>query len=63
MLAAARMQNAKNRLSAKGRILDELFRVKQRIEQMPDNDYCELMKRLLGKMCADRTGRSHRWEK
>jgi V/A-type H+-transporting ATPase subunit E len=50
MLAAARMQNGKDILSAKGRILDELFdRVKQRIEQLPDNDYLELMKRLLQK--------------
>lgn len=50
MLAAARMQNAKDILAAKGRILDELFAmVKQRIEQMPDNEYLELMKRLLQK--------------
>jgi V/A-type H+-transporting ATPase subunit E len=50
MLAAARMQNVKDILSAKGRILDELFdRVKQRIEQLPDNEYLELMKRLLAK--------------
>jgi V/A-type H+-transporting ATPase subunit E len=50
MMAAARMQNAKNALSARGQILDELFdRVKQRIEQLPDNEYLELMKRLLGK--------------
>jgi V/A-type H+/Na+-transporting ATPase subunit E len=50
MLAASRMQNAKDILSAKGRILDELFaRVKQRVEQLPDNEYLELMKRLLQK--------------
>jgi V/A-type H+-transporting ATPase subunit E len=55
MLAASRMQNARNLLSARGRILDELFsRVKQRVEQLPDNEYLELMKRLLGK-CV-RTG-------
>jgi V/A-type H+-transporting ATPase subunit E len=50
MLAAARMQNAKKLLAAKDQILDELFaRVKQRIEQLPDNEYLELMKRLLVK--------------
>lgn len=50
MLAAARMQNARELLAAKARILDELFaRVKQRIEQMPDHDYLELMRRLLHK--------------
>jgi V/A-type H+-transporting ATPase subunit E len=55
MLAAARMQNAKDLLAAKGQILDELFaRVKQRVEQMPDNEYLELMKRFLQK--AVRTG-------
>jgi V/A-type H+/Na+-transporting ATPase subunit E len=50
MLAAARMQNARDLLAVKGCILDELFgRVKQRIEQMPDNEYLELMKRQLQK--------------
>jgi V/A-type H+-transporting ATPase subunit E len=50
ILAAARMKNAKDILAAKGRILDELFaRVKQRIEHLPDNEYLELMKRLLQK--------------
>ncbi|HML73839.1 MAG TPA: V-type ATP synthase subunit E [Anaerohalosphaeraceae bacterium] len=50
MLAAARMQNARELLAAKGQVLDELFaRVKQRIEQMPDGEYLELMKRLLHK--------------
>jgi V/A-type H+-transporting ATPase subunit E len=50
MLAAARMQNAKNLLAARGQILDELFgRIKQRIEQLPDNEYLELMKKLLTK--------------
>ncbi|MBN2513679.1 MAG: V-type ATP synthase subunit E [Sedimentisphaerales bacterium] len=50
MLAAARMQNARELLAAKGQVLDELFsRVKQRIEQMPDGEYLELMKRLIHK--------------
>ncbi|MEN6307956.1 MAG: V-type ATP synthase subunit E [Anaerohalosphaeraceae bacterium] len=50
MLAAARMQNARELLAAKGQVLDELFaRVKQRIEQMPDHDYLELMRRLIHK--------------
>jgi len=50
MLAAARMQNARELLAAKAQVLDELFaRVKQRIEQMPDGEYLELMKRLLHK--------------
>jgi V/A-type H+-transporting ATPase subunit E len=50
MLAAARMQNGRQLLGTKGQILDELFaRVKQRIEQMPDNEYLELSKRLLNK--------------
>jgi V/A-type H+-transporting ATPase subunit E len=55
MLAASRMQSAKDLLAAKGQILDELFgRVKQRVEQLPDNEYLELMKRLMQK--AVRTG-------
>lgn len=50
MLAAARMQNARELLAAKGQVLDELFaRAKQRIEQMPDGEYLELMKRLIHK--------------
>jgi V/A-type H+-transporting ATPase subunit E len=50
MLAASRMQNGKNILAAKGQILDELFsRARQRIEQLPDKDYLELMKKLLAK--------------
>lgn len=50
MMAAARMQNTKDLLSTKGRILDELFgRIKQRIEHLPDNEYLELIKRLLAK--------------
>lgn len=50
MLAAARMQNARDLLAAKGQILDELFvRVKQGIEQLSDNEYLELIKRLLQK--------------
>jgi V/A-type H+/Na+-transporting ATPase subunit E len=55
MLAAARMLNAKEMLAAKGAILNELFTtVKQRIEQMPEADYLELMKRLIHK--SVRTG-------
>jgi len=54
MLAAARMQNAKNLLAVKGRILDELFaRVKQHVEKLSDNEYLELMKRLLQKAVQD----------
>lgn len=50
LLAAARMQNARDLLAAKRQILDELFdRVKQRLEHLPDNEYLELMKRLLQK--------------
>lgn len=48
MLASARMQNARQLLSTKGQILDELFaRIKTRIEQMPDGDYLELIKKML----------------
>lgn len=50
MLAAARMQNARQLLSTKGQILDELFgRIKKRIDQMPDNEYLELIKKMLFK--------------
>jgi V/A-type H+-transporting ATPase subunit E len=50
MLAAARMQNSRQLLATKGQILDELFaKVKDRIEKLPDNDYLELMKKLLHK--------------
>jgi V/A-type H+-transporting ATPase subunit E len=50
MLAAARMQNGRQLLGTKGRILDELFaRAKQQIEKLPDNEYLELIKRLLQK--------------
>ncbi|MBM4103645.1 MAG: hypothetical protein FJ263_06270 [Planctomycetes bacterium] len=50
LLAAVRMQNGRQILAARGQILDELFgRVKQRIEQMPDNEYLDLMKKLLVK--------------
>lgn len=50
MLAAARMQNARHLLETKGQILDDVFtRVKNRIEQMPDNEYLKLIKHLLQK--------------
>lgn len=50
MLATARMQNSRQMLAAKGQVLDELFaKVKDRIEKLPDNDYLELMKKLLHK--------------
>jgi len=50
LLAAARMQNGRQILAAKGQILDQLFaRVKERIEKLPDNEYLDLIRKLLHK--------------
>ncbi len=48
LLAAARMQIAKDFLGEKRKILDEVFaRAKAQLENLPDDDYCSLMTRLM----------------
>jgi V/A-type H+-transporting ATPase subunit E len=48
ILAAARMEAAKEYLAEKTRILDEVFkRVRERLGQLPDNEYRDLMARLM----------------
>jgi V/A-type H+-transporting ATPase subunit E len=48
MLAAARMDNARALLAAKGELLNEVFkRAEQRIVQMPDDAYRALMVKLM----------------
>jgi len=46
--AAARMDAAKEYLAEKSRILDEVFeRARQRLGELPDNEYRDLMARLM----------------
>lgn len=48
ILAAARMDAAKEYLAEKSRILDEVFeRARQRLGELPDNEYRDLMARLM----------------
>jgi len=48
ILAQARMEAAKAYLAEKASILDEVFaRAKQRLAELPDNEYRELMARLM----------------
>ncbi len=48
ILAQARMEAAKAHLAEKASILDEVFaRAKQRLAELPDNEYRELMARLM----------------
>ncbi len=48
ILAAARMEAAKDYLAEKTRILDEVFQqARGRVEQLPDNEYRDLMARLM----------------
>jgi V/A-type H+-transporting ATPase subunit E len=48
VLAGARMANAKDYLAQKAALLDEVFtRAKQRVQQLPDHEYRELMIRLM----------------
>ncbi len=50
MLAAARMRQAKQVLSAKADILDEVFaRAEERLRRLPDQDYRSLMTELMKK--------------
>lgn len=55
ILAAARMQIAKDRLAEKARILDELFeQAEKKLKEMPDEEFFELMTRLM--LAAVETG-------
>ncbi len=48
LLAAARMDIAKQLLTEKRKILDEVFdQARQRLENLPDEQYCKLMTRLM----------------
>jgi V/A-type H+-transporting ATPase subunit E len=48
ILAAARMEAAQEYLAEKTRILDEVFQqARQRLGQLPDNEYRDLMARLM----------------
>lgn len=48
LLAAARMDIAKEYLAEKRKILDEIFvRARQQLQNLPDEDYCGLMTRLM----------------
>jgi V/A-type H+-transporting ATPase subunit E len=48
LLAAARMDSAKQLLAEKRKILDEVFaQVRKQIENLSDEQYCELMARLM----------------
>ncbi len=48
ILAAARMQAAQEYLAEKTRVLDSVFeQAEKRLLQLPDNEYRELMKRLM----------------
>ncbi len=48
ILAAARMDIAKQLLAEKGKILDEVFeQVQKRLKKLPDKDYCALMTKLI----------------
>ncbi|MBN1361595.1 MAG: V-type ATP synthase subunit E [Sedimentisphaerales bacterium] len=48
ILAAARMEAAQEYLAEKTRILDEVFaQARRRLEQLPDNEYRDLMARLM----------------
>lgn len=55
ILAAARMQIAKDRLAEKARILDEVFEQAQKqLNELPDEEFFELMTRLM--LAAVETG-------
>ncbi len=55
MLAAARMQIAKDRLAEKARILDEVFEQAQKqLKELPDEEFFELMTQLM--LAAVETG-------
>ena len=48
LLAAARMQNAKDFLGEKMKILDEIFgRAQAQLGKLPDEKYCSMMRRLM----------------
>ncbi len=48
LLAAARMQIAKEYLAEKRRILDDVFeQARERLRNLPDEEYCGLMKQLM----------------
>jgi V/A-type H+-transporting ATPase subunit E len=48
MLAAARMEAAKEYLQEKNNILDQVFeKALEKIEKLPDDDYLQLMKKLM----------------
>jgi len=48
ILASARMDAAKQKLAEKRKIIDKVFeQAKQRIQQLPDQEYCDLMKKLM----------------
>ncbi len=55
MLAAARMDIAKQHLAEKAKLLDEVFsKAKEQVLKMPDDQYRQLMKKLMLK--AEETG-------
>ena len=48
LLAAARMDIAKDYLAEKRKILDEVFaQARQKLQNLPDGEYCKLMTRLM----------------
>lgn len=48
LLAAARMDIAKDYLAEKRKILDEVFaQTRQKLQNLPDGEYCKLMTRLM----------------
>jgi V/A-type H+-transporting ATPase subunit E len=48
ILAAARMDAAQKKLAEKRKILDKVFdQAKERIQQLPDQEYTDLMKKLM----------------
>ena len=48
LLAAARMDIAKDYLAKKRKILDEVFaQARQKLQNLPDGEYCKLMTRLM----------------
>ena len=48
LLAAARMEIAKEYLAEKRKILDEVFeQARARVQDLPDEEYCGLMKKLM----------------